>query len=176
MLKNFFQFSLEKSFVLRSFIWNGPLSHNELILEVQVLCRRFHFEFMHCSFTRHANMDKENKTAAKVEKSTVRITRALAKALGSSGGIFPSSKPSFKQGQKHVLQSKFKRATSDENKASMDPPAGAQHKRRAVLEDVTNILCVNSLMNPIHASKIQVRICHISVCNLICQFQSSKIL
>ncbi|XP_062164202.1 cyclin-A2-2-like isoform X2 [Alnus glutinosa] len=100
-------------------------------------------------------MDKENTNAAKVEESTVRVTRARAKALGSSGGIFPSSKPSFKQEQKHVLRSKFKRAASDENKASMVAPAGIQHKRRAVLEDVTNILCENSLMNRIHASKIQ---------------------
>lgn len=100
-------------------------------------------------------MDKENTTAAKVEEPTVRITRARSKALGLSGGIFPSSKPSFKQDQKHVLRSKFKRAASDENKASMVAPAGTQHKRRAVLEDVTNILCENSLMNRIHSSKIQ---------------------
>lgn len=116
-------------------------------------------------------MDKENTTAAKVEKPTVRITRARSKALGLSGGIFPSSKPSFKQDQKHVLRSKFKRAASDENKASMAAPAGTQHKRRAVLEDVTNILCENSLMNRIHSSKIQVRIC-----DLIWEFQISNIL
>ncbi|KAM3735889.1 hypothetical protein ACB098_10G122100 [Castanea mollissima] len=100
-------------------------------------------------------MKKENKTAAKVEEPTARITRARAKALGSSGGIFPSSKPSFKQDQKHVLCSKFKKAASDENKASTGAPAGVQHKRRAVLEDVTNILCENSRINNIHPTKIQ---------------------
>ncbi|XP_059461474.1 cyclin-A2-2 [Corylus avellana] len=112
---------------------------------------------MHCSFTRHANMDKENKTAAKVEESTVRITRARSKAMSGPGGTFPSSKPSFKQGQKHDLRSKFKRAASDENKASVVAPSGTQHKRRAVLADMSNIVCDNSLMNHIHASKIQTR-------------------
>lgn len=121
-------------------------------------------------------MDKENKTAAKVEESTVRITRARSKAMSGPGGTFPSSKPSFKQGQKHDLRSKFKRAASDENKASVVAPSGTQHKRRAVLADVSNIVCENSLMNRIHASKIQVRICHLLVCDLISQFQSSKIL
>ena len=141
-------------------------SHIELVFEVQVQWRIFHFEVIHCSSTRHAIMKKENKTAAKVEEPTARITRARAKALGSSGGIFPSSKPSFKQDQKHVLCSKFKRAASDENKASTGAPAGIQQKRRAVLEDVTNVLCENSHIN-IHPTKIQVRIFHRLLCNLI---------
>lgn len=100
-------------------------------------------------------MKKEDTTTAKVEEPNVRITRARAKALGLSGGIFPSSKPSFKQDQKHVVCSKFKRAASDENKASTVAPAGIQHKRRAVLGDVTNVLCENSHMNYTHASKNQ---------------------
>ncbi len=106
-------------------------------------------------------MKKEDTTTAKVEEPNVRITRARAKALGLSGGIFPSSKPSFKQDQKHVVCSKFKRAASDENKASTVAPAGIQHKRRAVLGDVTNVLCENSHMNYTHSSKNQVRIYHL---------------
>lgn len=114
-----------------------------------------------------ANMNKENIIAAKVDESNVRITRARAKALGLSGGIFPPSEPSLKQDQKHVLPSNFKRAAADENKASMITSAGIKHKRRAVLGDVTNVLCENSHANCIHAPKTQVRICHHLVCNLI---------
>ncbi|KAG2691593.1 hypothetical protein I3843_08G015900 [Carya illinoinensis] len=110
---------------------------------------------MQYSSTMDANMNKENITAAKVDESNVRITRARAKALGPSGGIFPPSKTSLKQDQKHVLPSNFKRAAADENKASMITSAGIKHKRRAVLGDVTNMLCENSDVNCIHASKTQ---------------------
>lgn len=100
-------------------------------------------------------MNKENKTAAKIEEPTSRITRAKAKVLGTSGGIFPSSKPTFKRGHKHVLRVNPKRAASDENKASVAATSGIQHKRRAVLKDVTNI-CENSQRNYSSFAKIQV--------------------
>lgn len=100
-------------------------------------------------------MNKENITDVNVEEPTVRVTRARAKALGLSGAKFPSSKPSFKQDHKHAPRSKFKRAASDENKASMAAPAGIQHKRRAVLADVTNISSQSLCMNRTHGSKIQ---------------------
>ncbi|KAB1204537.1 Cyclin-A2-1 [Morella rubra] len=99
-------------------------------------------------------MNKENITAAKVEEPNVRITRARAKALGLSERTFLSPKPSFKQDHKHDLRSKFKRAASDENKASIITPAGIKHKRRAVLEDVTNMFPENSHMNRNHTSKV----------------------
>lgn len=116
-------------------------------------------------------MNKENITAAKVEEPNVRITRARAKALGLSERIFLSSKPSFKQDHKHDLRSKFKRAASDENKASIITPAGIKHKRRAVLEDVTNMLPENSHMNRNHTSKVLVRICNNFVCDLVCNLR-----
>ncbi|KAJ6295508.1 hypothetical protein OIU76_027410 [Salix suchowensis] len=92
-------------------------------------------------------MNKENATAAKFEEPTTRITRARAKASGTSVGLFPATKPSFKQDQKHLLRAKTKRAASDENKSCSTSVAGLKHKRRAVLKDVTNILCENSHLN-----------------------------
>uniref|UniRef100_A0A5B7CC44 Putative cyclin-A2-2-like n=1 Tax=Davidia involucrata TaxID=16924 RepID=A0A5B7CC44_DAVIN len=107
---------------------------------------------MHCYPTKHANMNKESRTAAKFEEPTVRITRAQAKALGSSGE-FPPSKPFIKQDQKRVLRPNPKRAASDENKPGITV-ACLQHKKRAVLKDVTNI-CDNSYINSINAAKIE---------------------
>lgn len=100
-------------------------------------------------------MNKENTIAAKVEEPTIRITRARAKALGTSGVILPSSKPTNKQDQKRVLRTNSKRAASDENKPTVTAIAGLQHKRRAVLKDVTNMFCENSYMDCIIATKCQ---------------------
>lgn len=113
---------------------------------------------MHCSFVGHANMSKENTLAANSKEPFVRVTRARAKGLGAPGGILPSLKPSFKQNRKHLLRESSKRAASDENKASANATAGFQHKRRAVLKDVTNISCEDSNAEDIYASKIQVPI------------------
>ncbi|XP_024930290.2 cyclin-A2-1 isoform X1 [Ziziphus jujuba] len=100
-------------------------------------------------------MNKENTHAASSKEPSVRITRARAKDLGASGGILPSLKPSFKQNSKRVLRESSKRPASDENKASANATAGFQHKRRAVLKDVTNISCENSNVEDICASEIQ---------------------
>ncbi|KAK9273034.1 hypothetical protein L1049_017841 [Liquidambar formosana] len=100
-------------------------------------------------------MNKENIIAAKVEEPTIRITRARVKALGMSGGILRSSKPSIDQDQKPVLRANSKRAALDENKPTVTATAGLPHKRRAVLKDVTNIVCENSYTNCINAAKIQ---------------------
>ncbi|PSS01164.1 Cyclin-A2-2 like [Actinidia chinensis var. chinensis] len=100
-----------------------------------------------CSI-RQANMNKENRTAT-FEEPTVRITRARAKGLATSGGL-PPSRPSIRQDQKPILQQNAKRSASDENKSTLSVTARLQHKKRAVLKDVTNILCDNS-----HATKVQ---------------------
>jgi len=114
---------------------------------------------MHCPSSRQVKMNKENATAAKHEEPTTRITRARAKASGTSVGLFPASKPSFKQDQKHPLREKTKRAASDENKSCSTSVAGLKHKRRAVLKDVTNVLCENSHLN-----------CNIATKQHVCNF------
>ncbi|KAH7839262.1 hypothetical protein Vadar_001909 [Vaccinium darrowii] len=105
---------------------------------------------MHSYSTRHANMNKENGTAAKLEEPTIRITRGRAKSLAASGGLPPPG-PSRKHDQKPTLQRNFKRAASDENKPSISLTSYLQHKKRAVLKDVTN----NPLVNCINAAKFQ---------------------
>ncbi|KAF9681178.1 hypothetical protein SADUNF_Sadunf06G0198500 [Salix dunnii] len=108
---------------------------------------------MHRASTKQAKMNKENATATKLEVPATRITRARAKALGTSVGIYPSSKPSFKQEQRHPLRAKTKRAASDENKSASTSINDFKHKRRAVLKDVSNIFCENSHQNCINATK-----------------------
>ncbi|KAJ6406306.1 hypothetical protein OIU84_009933 [Salix udensis] len=108
---------------------------------------------MHRASTKQPKMNKENATATKLEDPATRITRARAKALGTSVGIYPASKPSFKQEQRHPLRAKTKRAASDENKSASTSINGFKHKRRAVLKDVSNIFCENSHQNCINATK-----------------------
>ncbi len=95
-------------------------------------------------------MNKENATTAKVEG---RITRAQSKALGIVGGICSSSRTSFKPDQKRSHRMASKRAASDENRTSN---IGLQHKKRAVLKDVSNICSENIYMDCINKSKVQV--------------------
>ncbi|KAF3447210.1 hypothetical protein FNV43_RR12390 [Rhamnella rubrinervis] len=100
-------------------------------------------------------MNKENTQPANFEEPSGRITRARAKALDASGRVLPSVKHSFQPDRKRALQENSKRAASDESKASTTATAGLQHKRRAVLKDVTNIFCESSNAKDIDASKIQ---------------------
>lgn len=100
-------------------------------------------------------MNKGSTAAVKGGEAPARMTRARARALGTSGGVFPSSKPSFKPEQKRVLRGNSKRAASDENKAPTNAVSGVPYKRRAVLRDVSNI-CENSQINCINVSKLQV--------------------
>ncbi|XP_052210853.1 cyclin-A2-2-like [Diospyros lotus] len=102
-----------------------------------------------------ASMNKENITANRFADPPVRITRARAKGLTTSGGL-PPSKPSKKQqDQKLILRQNSKRLASDENKASISVTTCLQHKKRAVLRDGTNILCDKSLNNCTSAAKFQ---------------------
>lgn len=101
-------------------------------------------------------MNKENTHVANNEEPSGRITRARAKALGASVGILPSVEPPFKPDQKRGLRENSKRAASDESKGPAIATDGLQHKRRAVLKDVTNNFCENSNVEDIDTSKIQV--------------------
>ncbi|KAK7283057.1 hypothetical protein RIF29_12299 [Crotalaria pallida] len=83
-------------------------------------------------------MNKENKVSATDEERPLRITRSRAKALGGRG-IPPYPRPSLKTEPKNKVRANSKRAASDDNKTSAVVPADLQHKRRAVLADVTNI-------------------------------------
>ncbi|PIA65285.1 hypothetical protein AQUCO_00100634v1 [Aquilegia coerulea] len=76
-----------------------------------------------------------------------RITRSRAAANNSSRGILPP-KPSSK-----TFSGKSKRPAVDENNSMVT--GGIQHKRRAVLKDVTNLACGNISRACVGATKIQ---------------------
>ncbi|CAA0810615.1 Unknown protein [Striga hermonthica] len=101
---------------------------------------------------KNAVMSDENRVS-NLRQPSVRITRARAKALGSSSGL-PPLHPSFKQDDKPVLRAHLKRAVSD-NKKPSSAAACAPHKKRAVLKDVTNIACDDLYINCINAARVQ---------------------
>ncbi|KAL9313330.1 hypothetical protein ACSQ67_018782 [Phaseolus vulgaris] len=94
-------------------------------------------------------MDKVNKTCAKDEERSIRVTRAKTRALR---GIPPRSRPSSKNEQKNMPRANSKRAATSEDQTSVVVPALIQNKRRAVLTDVTNV-CTKSLDKCPEASK-----------------------
>lgn len=97
-------------------------------------------------------MNKENIMATNSEQSNVRITRARAKSLGTLGGL-PPLKPLVEKDQKKVAQLVSKRAVTDGNKATVGDTACTQRRKRAVLQDVTNVCCKKS---NIKGSRVQV--------------------
>ncbi|CAL5438212.1 unnamed protein product [Camellia sinensis] len=101
-------------------------------------------------------MKEENLAIANVGEPTVRMTRARAAACHAFGGI-PPSEALKQQGQKQVLRTSSKRAALDEMNSSASAAAPVQHKRRAVLKDVTNVCCENSYKNCLIAAKIPAR-------------------
>ncbi|KAK4388905.1 Cyclin-A2-2 [Sesamum angolense] len=103
---------------------------------------------------KHAVMNDENRTSNFTEP-TVRITRARAKVLRPSNGL-PPLYPSAEQDDRRVLRANSKRAASDNNKTAASSAACPQHKRRAVLKDVTNITCQSLYINCTNAATCQV--------------------
>lgn len=100
------------------------------------------------------DMNKENLVATKVEGPTPRITRARAKALGTSGRLI--QKPP-RPDQSRVLKANCKRLASDESKSAA-PGCSIQKKRRATLTDVTNVLCDKSYARCFTSGKFQASI------------------
>lgn len=107
---------------------------------------------MHHYSTNDAEMNKENIMAAESEQSNVRVTRARAKGLGTSGDL--PQKTFAMQDKKKVVQPNLKRVVPDEKKTTARATACPQRKKRAVLEDVTNI-CHNSDVKCINGRKVQ---------------------
>ncbi|KAG4129494.1 hypothetical protein ERO13_D09G084200v2 [Gossypium hirsutum] len=96
-------------------------------------------------------MRKENGVSANVGALNGRITRARAATLRASGQLLPLNAPK-QPDQKRVSRANTKRSALDENHN-----AGLQHKKRAVLQDVTNVCCNNSYKSCINATKIQAK-------------------
>ncbi|KAJ4832708.1 hypothetical protein Tsubulata_035192 [Turnera subulata] len=102
---------------------------------------------------RPVNMKNENVAPVNAGDLNGRITRARAAALRASG----LSKASVQQDRKQILPLNSKRSALDENAAGVLGNAGNQRKRRAVLQDVTNVCCENSYRRCFNASKVQVK-------------------
>ncbi|KAA3455541.1 cyclin-A2-4-like [Gossypium australe] len=96
-------------------------------------------------------MRKENGVSANVGALNGRITRARAATLRASGQL-PLLNAPKQPDQKRVSRANTKRSALDENHN-----AGLQHKKRAVLQDVTNVCCNNSYKSCINATKIQAK-------------------
>ncbi|KAK9282256.1 hypothetical protein L1049_005170 [Liquidambar formosana] len=99
-------------------------------------------------------MKKENLVIANVQEPTARVTRARAAAFRASSGM-TTSKASMQQDQKRTLRTNSKRAALDEKNSNAPDAACLQRKRRAVLQNVTNVFCENSYTNCINATKIR---------------------
>uniref|UniRef100_A0A7N0ZZ74 Cyclin-like domain-containing protein n=1 Tax=Kalanchoe fedtschenkoi TaxID=63787 RepID=A0A7N0ZZ74_KALFE len=84
-------------------------------------------------------------SAAEVEQySTMRVTRARARALISSNGVPPISESGCNQGERKAHRVSLKRDAVEEIKLKVGV-ANDQNKRRAVFKDVSNLLCNNAI-------------------------------
>ncbi|KAE8718415.1 Cyclin-A2-3 [Hibiscus syriacus] len=99
-------------------------------------------------------MRKENVVSANVGEFNGRITRARAAALCASSQL-PPLKASTQPDQKRILRANLKRTSLGENSTNAAENAGHQSKKRAALQDVTNVFCNNSYRKCFNAPKIQ---------------------
>ncbi|XP_038999682.1 cyclin-A2-4-like [Hibiscus syriacus] len=99
-------------------------------------------------------MRKENVVSTKVGEFSGRLTRARAAALRSSREL-PPLKPPTQPDLKRILRANTKRTALDENDANAAENAGHHSKKRAMLQDVTNVCCNNSYRKCFNATKIQ---------------------
>ncbi|XP_024452948.2 cyclin-A2-4 isoform X2 [Populus trichocarpa] len=100
-------------------------------------------------------MKRENVLPSNFRHGNGPITRAAA--LRASGTMPPLKAPT-KQDWKRNLRTNRKRAALDENSTSRPDNADNQCKRRAVLQDVTNVCCENSYTSCFSATKIQAKV------------------
>nr|GLL16829.1 cyclin-A2-2-like [Ipomoea trifida] len=88
-----------------------------------------------------------------MEGHSMRITRSRARTLTSSQGL-PPLHPSVTQDGKQVRRASSKRAASDENKSTTGASSCVQPKKRAVLRNVTNVVCESSYLNCMTGTKV----------------------
>ncbi|KAG1358635.1 cyclin-A2-1 [Cocos nucifera] len=100
-------------------------------------------------------MMKENSITAGYGVPNVRITRAQAAAIHENGGVLPLIPSLMKREKMQTQQAKYKRAATDENSQTASLTAGFQHKKRAVLKDVSNICADNSYRHCIPVANVQ---------------------
>lgn len=88
------------------------------------------------------------------------VTRALASALRASSKLITSSQvAATTQNQGRVLRAKSKRTALDEKKANAP-------KKRAVLNDITNVTCENSYTNCFSVAVVNYTMLHVKIASL----------
>ena len=93
------------------------------------------------------DMKKANTVTLKAGELPGRLTRAQAAAIRAHGQLPPFKQPT-RGNQKQLQRANPKRAASDDT--------CLQHKKKAVLHDVTNVCCESSYRNCFNATKNQV--------------------
>lgn len=119
-------------------------------------------------------MNEENSNTAIAKNFNGRLTRARAAALQSSSCALSSRESLVEQNQKRVLRASLKRAAVDENNnnnTGLTQNPRLPKKRRAGLNDVTNVICQNSYRNCFNATRFKVSMLQelLYVCKL-CMF------
>ncbi|XP_044485485.1 cyclin-A2-4-like isoform X3 [Mangifera indica] len=99
-------------------------------------------------------MKKQNSMTSNIGDFAGRITRARAAAL-SSAGQMPPLKDHVEENKRMARRGNTKRAALDENNTDAPDNPHHQHKRRAVLRDVTNVCCKSSCKSCFNDTKIQ---------------------
>ncbi|KAL4290766.1 hypothetical protein GQ457_14G005910 [Hibiscus cannabinus] len=120
-----------------------------MFLELRKDKDQLHLSALSCNFPRLAKMRKENVVSANVGEFNGRLTRARAASLCASREL--PTQPD----QKRVLRANLKRTSLDENNTDATEKAGHQSKKRAMLQDVTNVCCNSSNRKCFNATKIQ---------------------
>ncbi|XP_031259973.1 cyclin-A2-4 [Pistacia vera] len=101
-------------------------------------------------------MKKQNSMTSNFGEFAGRVTRARAAALCSAGQMPPSKAPR-EENKTRALRGNPKRAALDENNNNAPDNPQHQHKRRAVLQDATNVFCGSSYKSCFNATKIQAK-------------------
>lgn len=101
-------------------------------------------------------MKKENPVIPGYHLAVGRITRARAAANHANGASLQLVPPLRKPDRKQTQQGGSKRAASDENSQAALLTVATKNKKRAVLNDVTNVCCENSYRRCIPVAKAQV--------------------
>ncbi|KAJ8755854.1 hypothetical protein K2173_024399 [Erythroxylum novogranatense] len=101
-------------------------------------------------------MRKENAVSVTVGQLNGRMTRARIAALRASGKLLPSKAP-IEQDQKRILRPNSKRAALDENNTRANENVLVRYKKRAVLQDVTNVCCDRTYGSCFRTTKLQAK-------------------
>ena len=97
---------------------------------------------------------EENLIRENIGEFPGRITRARAAAFSTSGQL-PPKVPAYQQ-ERRAARANLKRAASEENSCPSIAKSSRPCKRRAVLQDVSNIGCEPSYSKCSNAAKIEV--------------------